>query len=42
MATLCGDFRLVGLLLSCEIDENLGELLDIGRVTTFVTDTEPS
>lgn len=35
-------FRLVGLLLSCESDENLGELLNIGRVTTFVSDMEPS
>ena len=42
MATLRGGFRLVGLMLSREIDENLGEFLDIGRVTTFVGDTEPS
>jgi hypothetical protein len=41
VATLCGGFRLVGRLLSYETDENLGELLDIGRVTTFVTDTKP-
>jgi hypothetical protein len=42
VATLCGGIRLVGLLLSREADENLGELLDIGRFTTFVSDTEPS
>lgn len=41
-ATLCSSVRLVGLLLSRETDENLGELLDIGWITTFVTDTKPS
>lgn len=40
MVTLRGSFRLVGFLLSREIDENLGELLDIGWITTFVTDPE--
>jgi hypothetical protein len=42
VATLCVSFRLAGLLLSCETDENLGELLDVGLITTFVADTEPS
>ncbi len=41
MATFCNG-RLVQLLLACEIDENFCELLDIGRITTFVAHTEPS
>jgi hypothetical protein len=42
MATLCIGCGLVELLLSCETDENLCQLLDIGRITTFIAHTEPS
>lgn len=42
MATLCRDCWSVQLLLSHEIDENLCELSDIGRITTFLTHPEPS
>jgi hypothetical protein len=42
VATLCDGFRLVGFLLSREADEDLGELLDVGWVATFVSDTESS
>lgn len=33
---------LVELLLSCETDENLRELLDVERITTLVAHAEPS
>jgi hypothetical protein len=42
VATLCRDCWLAQLLLSRETDENLCELLDIERITTFVTHPEPS
>jgi len=38
VVALCGCGGLVEVLLSCEADEQLGEFLDVGRVTTFVAD----